>query len=561
MIPRWVGSVSATTVPLQAAFRETFREPALPVGILVGTFSIYYAVSYYFSGRVSDADDFYVAGRSIGALVNGSAIAATWESLATFMGVVALIVELQLPFLATWSNFLLSVPLIVLLYGQTLRRLGSYTPATFCRDRYGDTMGVVMSVLIVFVMVMYALGQFIGLARIIEVLLGWPFEFSLLLIAVVVVGYILLAGMYGVSYNAALQFWIMFTAASLTMMLVLKQLGAAGWWFPPLGYGNLVPAMRTELPGFFDLTFGLKWYVGMLLAMGFGPIGMPHLAQRVFASESVESSRRMVVLFLVVSGLMFATMYAVGFAGVFWLRQQGLELAAAEFDKLIFFISLSFNGDAVAGYVVAGAVAGGLSTISGHMLAISATVADDVVESLGLDPPEARRTRVGYASVVGAGAIVTLLALDPPAFLVVSILWAFAVSAAAITPVIVLGAWSARVNGYGAIAASVVGFVTTVALSPHVFPETTLGTGGLTAQLGIDAVLVTVPLAVVTLVGVSLAAERSQRCEVDREANRALLNEMHGYPADGAGRFDSIWPLLALVALALPVLWWGLQPW
>jgi len=556
----------ATGVPaaaglLQPGVRRTFREPALAVGLLAGTFVLYYGVSYYFRARVTDADDFYVAGRSIGTVVNGSAIAATWESLATFMGVVALIVQVQLPFLATWANFLLSVPLIVVLYGGTLRRLGSYTPATFCRDRYGDRMAALMALLIVLVMLLYALGQFIGLARVGEVLLGWPFEVALAVIAVVVTGYVVVAGMYGVSYNAAIQFWLMFTAAFVTMALVLRQLGAAAWWFPPLGYGNLVPEMRAAFPGFFELTYDLRWYVGMLVAMGLGPVGMPHLAQRVFTSESVESGRRMVFLFVAVSALLFATMYAVGFAGVFWLRQSGADLAATEFDKMIYFLSLSFNGDGVAGYVVVGAVAGGLSTVSGHMLAISAAVGSDLVDSLGVDLPEGRETRLAYAVVVGAGGVVTLLALDPPAFLVVSILWAFALSAAAITPVVVLGVWSNRVNEYGAVAASLVGFGTTLVLSPHAFSGVTLGAGGLTAAVGIDAALVGFPLAVVTLVVGSLVAERWDRCAVDHEGNRQLLNEIHGYPADGRERFGGAWPLIALVLLALPLLWWGLQPW
>lgn len=164
------------------------------------------------------------------------------------MGVVALIVSLQLPFLALWTTLLLSIPLIVLLYGQTLRRLGSFTPATFCKERYGDAMSVVMAGLIAVVMVMYALGLFIGLAKIANVLFGWPFDISLLVIAAIVVGYVVLGGMYWVSYNAALQFWIMLTAAFIPMMFVLKSLGAAGWWFPPLGYGASSRRCRRRTP-------------------------------------------------------------------------------------------------------------------------------------------------------------------------------------------------------------------------------------------------------------------------------------------------------------------------
>ncbi|SDK80552.1 Sodium:solute symporter family protein [Natronorubrum texcoconense] len=542
-------------------FQETFTDLLIPLIIIGLTFVAYYGISYYMKNKIKGTDDYMVAGRTIGPFVNGSAISATWESLATFMGVVALMVTVQIPFLAVWTNFLLSIPLIVILYGQTLRRLGSYTPATFCKDRYGNTMSVVMALLIVFVMLMYALGQFIGLAQIAEILFGWDYTLSLFVIAALVTGYVVIAGMWGVSYNSALQFWIMLTAAFFPMMIVLHQLGSSGWFFPPLGYGDLVPEMEATNPGFFDMTFDTRWYFAMFLAMALGPIGMPHLAQRIFTSRDVEAGRKTVFWFVAVTGLMFATIYSVAFAGVMWLGQEGFEVAEADFDKMIFYLNFAFSGNSITGYVVAGAIAGGLSTVSGHMLAISAAVANDVIEAFELDITEDRKTQAGYASVIAAGLIIALIALNPPAFLVVSILWAFAVSAAAITPVIVLGVWSARVNRYGAIASSVVGFVTVVALSPHAIGGLGAGAEGLTADLGIDAIMIAFPLSILTFVIVSLVAERIDALNVDPESNRNLINEMHGYPDDNVDRFTSAVPLIVLAVLMLPILWWGIQPW
>ena len=542
-----------------AAFQQTFSQLAVPLAIVSSSILLYFGVSYYFKNRIGNTADLYVADRSIGAIVNGAAMSASWESLATFMGVVALIVSLQLPFIAMWANFLLSIPLVVLLYGQTLRRLGVYTPAKFCQQRYGQAMGVVMAILLVLVMLMYALGQFIGLAKVANVLFGWPFELSLAVIAVIVIGYIVLGGMFGVSYNAALQFFIMFTAAFVPMTLVLRDLGASGWWFPPLGYTTLTDEMTRALPGFFDLTFSLKWYVALFLAMALGPIGMPHMAQRVFTSSSVESGRRSVLWFVALTGLLFATMYAVGFAGVFWVNQQGITVAEENFDKMIYYLNFAFNGDAITGYVVAGAIAGALSTVSGHMMAISATVANDLLDIFDVDVPEDRRTRFGYLTIGAAGVLIALIALSPPPFLVVSILWAFSLAAAAITPVIVLGVWSSRVNRYGAVPASVGSALVVIVFSPHILPSISFGAGGITSALGMDAAFVAVPLSIVVLVAGSLLGERF--AGIDGQENQELINEIHGYPDDGIERFTSTWPLLILALCAVPLLAWGLTPW
>lgn len=542
-------------------FQEVFEELLIPIILIAFTFVAYYGISWYMKRNIQGTDDYMVAGRTIGPFINGAAIAASWESLATFMGATALILTVQMPFVAMWTNFMLSVPLVVILYGQTLRRLGSYTPATFCKDRYGDMMSVVMASLIVFVMLMYALGQFIGLAQIVEILFGWNYTLSLVAIATVVAGYVVIAGMWGVSYNAALQFWLMFTAAFFPMMLILNDLGATGWYFPPLGYGNLTGEMTNFAPDFFDMTFDTRWYFAMFLAMALGPIGMPHLAQRVLTSRNVKSAQRTGFWFIILNGILFATIYSVAFAGVMWIETQGIAIEEADYDKMIFYLNFAFNNDAITGFVVAGAIAGGLSTVSGHMLAISAAVANDVTEAFELDVTEDRKTQFGYVSVLAAALVIALIALSPPAFLVVSILWAFAISAAAITPVIVLGVWSARVNRYGAIASSVVGFFVILILSPHAFSGIGAGGEGMTASLGMDAVMIGFPVAIITLVVVSLLAETIPALKVDPDDNRALINEMHGYPEDGTERFTSAVPLIILALLMLPILYWGIQPW
>ena len=88
-------------------FQETFGALLVPLLILLATFAAYYGISYYMKSRIHGTTDYYVAGRTIGPFVNGSAVSATWESLATFMGVIALMIQVQMPFLALWTNFLL----------------------------------------------------------------------------------------------------------------------------------------------------------------------------------------------------------------------------------------------------------------------------------------------------------------------------------------------------------------------------------------------------------------------------------------------------------------------
>lgn len=265
----------------------------------------------------------------------------------------------------------------------------------------------------------------------------------------------------------------------------------------------------------------------------------------MFTSKDVESGRRSVLWFILITGLLFAMMYSVGFARVFWMKQQEIEIAEKNFDKMIFYINFAFNGNAISGYVVAGAIAGALLTVSGHMMTISAAIANDILEVFEPDVPEERKGWLGYATIIASGILVTLIALDPPSFLVVSDLWAFSLSAAAIMPVIVLGVWSSCVNEYGAVTASIIGALVVVIFSPPFVPAVILGAGGLTSKIRLDAALVAVPVSVITLVVISLLVERLDVMTIDREENQWLINKMHGYPEDGVRHFASAWPLPA----------------
>ena len=97
----------------------------------------FYGVGYMASRKTASDEDFYAAGFSIGPVTNGLGMAATWASLATFLGVIALIQKLQVPFVYLWIQWAISIPLLTLLYGTSLRRMKAFTPASFIKARYG----------------------------------------------------------------------------------------------------------------------------------------------------------------------------------------------------------------------------------------------------------------------------------------------------------------------------------------------------------------------------------------------------------------------------------------
>ena len=131
----------------------------LGLGIVIILFVLFYSVGWLASRKTASEEDFYAAGFSIGPVTNGLGMAATWASLATFLGVIALIQKLQAPFVYLWIQWAISIPLLTLLYGASLRRMKAFTPASFIRARYGKPSTIVIACWMVLIMVMYALGD------------------------------------------------------------------------------------------------------------------------------------------------------------------------------------------------------------------------------------------------------------------------------------------------------------------------------------------------------------------------------------------------------------------
>jgi len=532
----------------------------LGVGICLIVFAIYYVIAIISKYRTHNTSDLYVAGRQIGPIVNSLATASTWMSVATFMGVVALIQQLHMPFIYMWAQLILSVPLIVLFYGTMLLRSGAFTSVSFVRARYGHRAAYVSAVWMLLILLMYMLGQFIGVAKVFEVLLGLPYLPALVISALVITVYITIGAMKGATYNDALQMVIMMIALMLPLAAILKQLGAAGWWFPPLGYGNMTDVMLEKFPNFFDLKFGFDFYLALFISLTLGILGLPQLAQRVLTSNSVRSARRIVPWFCLWVGLMFSGTYAMGFAGVFHFAEMGQELAREDADKTTLLLNLAYNPEWVSAFVIAGVLAAGVSTIAGLMISVATIVGHDIVSMVKPNLPEHRRFRWGYVALFLTGVISLLIALNPPAFLISSIFWAFGLCASAVTPMVLLGAWSSRINQAGAFAGSLVTGIIYIVISPYVFTGIAVGEG-LTAKLGFSAALITVPIGFVLTIGLSLLAERSRWIATAEEyaQTQRFVEQLHGWPDITGTRYCNAWWLLLLCVLWVPVFIFGLS--
>lgn len=533
----------------------------LGLGVVILLFAIFYYIGWTSARKTATTGDLYAAGFTIGPVTNGLAMASTWASLATFMGLSGLILALKAPFVFLWIQWAISIPLIVMLYGTTLRRMEVYTPASFIKMRYGKSCTVIIAGWMILTMVMYALGQMIGLGQAFEILFGIPYITALIIAGLATVGFITLGGMLGASYNAAFQMVVMTLALIVPMGAIMKAMGSSGWWFPPLAYGDMVPAMLAAVPDFFDTHYDFRWYFALIPAFTLGPIALPHLAMRVFTATSVKSARWAVVWFNLFLGLLFSGGYIVGFAGNYYTAVTGTAIAKP--DQIVFILNSVYNPEWVTAFVVGGALAAGLSTVAGNLMAIAALVGHDLLGVFAPNMEAKKKLRIGYIALGLGGLAAIIMAFNPPAFLVTSILWAFGMLASAVTPAILLGVWWKEANRLAMMISSLVCGGVYIIISPHVVKSIVVGSG-VTANLGMAGGLITIPLSFAMFIVLSIIFNRIGALSkyAPTEEDKRMIDRIHGWGNDyNEKRYASVtWPLVA-AAICMVVFYWGLMPW
>lgn len=537
------------------------EDPVLGMIFVGASFVIFYFIGWYSQRAAKSSTDYWTAGRSIGSITNGLGMASSYMSLATFMGVTALILKLKVPFVYMWIQFALSIPLITLWYGTPLRRMGAFTPAHFVRERYGLRTSYITVFFMILIMVMYALGQMIGVAKVFEMLFGINYTLALVCGGALIVGYVTIGGMYGTSYNAAFQMILMGVAFVVPLGAIMKAMGGTGWWFPPLFYSDMVPAMLEAVPDFFDMKYGLKWYAALIPTFTLGAMGLPHLGMRVYTSQNLKSARGAMVWFTFFCGIVFCSTYTMGFSGVYFQATSGSSIAPTDFDKITLILNSVYNPAWVLAFVIAGAIAAGLSTISANLMAIGAMIAQDIIATIKPDLSDKTMKVIGYCAIAGGGAASILIALNPPDFLVVSILWAFGLAGVTVAPLVMLGVWWKPANRYGASVAVLVSGLTYIAVSPFVFPGIVIA-GGLPAKVGMSGALLCVPLCFFLLTTVSMITNKMPALmeKIPHEQDKILVDKIHGWAEYSEERYNSNAAGVIVAAVSLFFCIWAVLP-
>ncbi|RMG97049.1 MAG: sodium/proline symporter [Deltaproteobacteria bacterium] len=384
------------------------------------------------------SDDYYLGGRSLGAVVAALSASASSSSAWSLLGVSG--AAYTLGGSAAWilpgcvGGFVLNWFVVAPRLRVRAARQGAVTLTdVLVTDDAGVRhrgLAAACAVLVLFALGVYVAAQFQGAGGAFAHAFGVDRTAAIVLGAAVVVAYTALGGFLAASWTDAVQALVMVAAA-----LVLPALAVAGAG----GLGRVFAAVEPFGGGPGGVALAM-------LGIGLGYPGQPHVVNRFMAARDRRAIAVGRWLSLAWAVVLYAGMLLLG-----WAMRSGTEETGLAEDVL-FAAARTYLSPAVAGIVIAAVLSAVMSTVDSQLLVAGSAASHDLAGGR-TDDRGAARGRVAVALVASLGLV---LALFVDATIFDRVLFAWDALGAAFGPPLVWILWKGH-PGHRAVAAAVVG--------------------------------------------------------------------------------------------------------
>ena len=451
--------------------------------IMLTYFAFVLGIGVVLQRSVRTSDDFFLSGRRIPAWVAGLAFMSANLGAQEVIGMAASGAKYGMA--TSHFYWVGAIPAMVFLgvfmmpfyYGSRARSVPEYLRLRF-DEKTRAFNAVSFSIMTVFSsgISMYAMGLLLNL------LLGWDFNASMWVCAVIVLAYILVGGLTSAIYNEVLQFFLIVFGF---LPLVLLGLHDVGGWSGLQAALSRVATSQGFAPGAWSESWrylgdtaanpmGVEWF-GMAMGLGF-VLSFGYwctdflIIQRAMAAESMSAARRtpliatlpkMLFPFLVIVPGMIAIALVAG-AGSAGLHLPPKPDGTLNYDLVIPVLLAHYFPSGLLGLGLTALIASFMSGMAGNVTAFNTVWTNDIYAPyLRPGAGDAHYLWVGRLATV-AGVLLSLAA----AYLVAEfnnimdvLQLVFAFVNAPLFATFLLGMFWKRTNGHGAFAGLIAGTV------------------------------------------------------------------------------------------------------
>ena len=395
--------------------------------ILLLFFIVMVAVGIYARRHAGSVDGFVLGGRSVGPWLTAFAYGTSYFSAVVFVGYAGQF-GWKYGLASTWigiGNAVIGSLLAWVVLGRRTRvmsqHLSSRTMPDFFGERYGSRWLKIAASAIVFIfLVPYTASIYNGLSRLFGMAFNIPYEWCVILMAVITAVYVILGGYMATAINDFIQGIIMLAGIVAVIAAVLS---GQGGFMEAVGKMARIPSdveVTMGQPGAFTSFFGPDPLnlLGVIILTSLGTWGLPQMIHKFYTIRDEKS---------VQTGTIISTVFAIVvsggcyFLGGFGRLFDSPEIYGADgsvvYDSIIPFM-LSGLPDILVGIVVILVLSASMSTLSSLVLTSSSTLTLDFLKDTVMKKmSEKKQIIVMQLLIVFFILLSVVLALDPPAFI------------------------------------------------------------------------------------------------------------------------------------------------
>ncbi len=360
---------------------------------------------------ISNSLDFFLSGRSLPAWITGLAFISANLGAIEIMGMSANGAEYGMPTVhyfwigAIPAMLFLGIVMMPFYYGSKVRSVPE-----FMLRRFGPGAHLVNAISFAVAQVLIAGINLFLLAKIVNVLLGWPLWVAVIVAGLIVLTYITAGGLSAAIYNEVLQFFVIVAAL---LPLTLVGLNNVGGWdgltqrVSQAGYGEQMTAWPgSELVGLSDVlsVIGLVFGLGFVLSFGYWTTNFVEV-QRAMASKSMGNARRtpiigafpkMFVPFIVIIPGMISAVLVPEMA-------QGKAQGTVDYNNALLYLMRDLLPNGMLGLAIAGLLASFMAGMAANISSFNTVFSYDIWQDYVVKDRED-----GY--YLGVGRVVTVVA-------------------------------------------------------------------------------------------------------------------------------------------------------
>jgi solute:Na+ symporter, SSS family len=396
---------------------------AIDYAILIVYFVFVLGIGVVLRRFVKSSDDFFLSGRSIPTWIAGLAFLSANLGAQEVIGMAASGAKYGM--MTSHFYWVGAIPAMVFVglfmmpfyYGSRARSVPEYLRLRFDEKTRGFN-AITFAVMTVFSsgISMYAL------AKLLELVLGWDFDTSVILSAAVVLIYIFLGGLTSAIYNEVVQFFLIVLGFFPLVLLGLADLG--GWsglkaqLAPVATNAGYAPGAWTETWRHLDSSsanpMGVEWFglvMGLGFVLSFGYWCTDFLVvQRAMAAESMTAARRTPLFAAVPKALFPALVIVPGMIAIALHENRGGMLPVGSdgtpnYNLAIPVLLAHYLPSGLLGLGLTALMASFMSGMAGNVTAFNTVWTYDIYQSyIRPGRPDRHYFKMGHAAtIVGIG--------------------------------------------------------------------------------------------------------------------------------------------------------------